>query len=50
MQAKLKAALLDNQRLKQSNEKNVQELQMIQNRLIANPDQTIASSEAEKLR
>ena len=48
--AKLKATLLKNQKLKQSNEKNVQELQMIQNRLITNPDQTIASSEVEKLR
>ena len=48
--AKLKAALLENQKLKQSNEKNVQELQMIQNRLIANPDQTIALSEVERLR
>ena len=50
MQAKLKAALLENQKLKQSNEKNIQELQIIQNRLIANPDQTIVSSELEKLR
>ena len=47
--AKLKAALLENQKLKQSNENKVQELQTIQNRLIANPTQTIILSEVEKL-
>ena len=48
--AKLKVALLENQKLKQSYENKVQELQTIQNRLIANPSQNIASSEVEELR